>query len=87
MSDSMPAGQFKAKCLMVMDRVKKYGETVTITKHGKPVAKLVPVNDESVDYKTESPFGLMKGSIEIKGDIVSVSAQMSPDDQWDAEKD
>ena len=36
----IPAGQFKAKCLAIMDRVQKTGESVLITKHGKPVAHL-----------------------------------------------
>ncbi|MCX5905560.1 MAG: type II toxin-antitoxin system Phd/YefM family antitoxin, partial [Proteobacteria bacterium] len=36
----MPAGEFKAKCLKIMDQVKNYHEEVIITKHGKPVAKL-----------------------------------------------
>ena len=38
----MAAGSFKAKCLAVMDEVHAKCETVIITKHGKPVAKLVP---------------------------------------------
>ncbi len=33
----MPAGEFKAQCLAVMDKVQKTGEPVLITKHGKPV--------------------------------------------------
>jgi prevent-host-death family protein len=79
MADYMPAGKFKTKCLMVMDRVKKYGETVIITKHGKPVAKLVPVSDAPAEYNL-SPFGLMKGTIEINGDITSTI-----DEKWNAE--
>lgn len=69
MSKKMPAGQFKAQCLMLMDRVKKYGQTVTITKHGKPVAKLVPADEIEVE-DVATPFGLMAGTVEIKGDIV-----------------
>ena len=37
----IPAGKFKAQCLAVMDRVSQTGEPVVITKHGKPVVKLV----------------------------------------------
>ncbi|MGA9978993.1 MAG: type II toxin-antitoxin system Phd/YefM family antitoxin [Candidatus Sulfotelmatobacter sp.] len=36
----MPAGEFKAQCLAVMDQVSESGEPVLITKHGKPVASL-----------------------------------------------
>jgi prevent-host-death family protein len=38
----MKAGEFKAKCMAVMDEVAATGEPVVITKRGKPVARLVP---------------------------------------------
>lgn len=41
----IPAGEFKAVCLRVMERVKETGEEVVITKRGQPVAKLGPVTD------------------------------------------
>jgi prevent-host-death family protein len=62
----MPAGAFKAQCLKVMDEVQSKRQAVLITKRGKPVAKLVPVEKEKDDI-----FGFYKGKIEIKGDIVS----------------
>jgi prevent-host-death family protein len=61
----MPAGVFKASCLAVMDEVQAKCETVIITKHGKPVAKLVPV-----DAEPDEIFGFMKGKIAITGDVV-----------------
>ena len=65
---TMPAGAFKVHCLEVMDEVASKREPVVITKRGKPVAKLVPLSKEKDDI-----FGFMKGkgTIEIKGDIVS----------------
>ncbi len=60
------AAEFKAKCLKLMDSVKKTKAPILITKHGKPVAKLVPVEGEAGDF-----FGCMKGSVRIKGDIIS----------------
>jgi prevent-host-death family protein len=65
---TMAAGEFKVHCLKVMDEVQSKRQAVLITKRGKPVAKLVPVEKEKDDI-----FGFMKGkgSIEIKGDIVS----------------
>lgn len=43
----MAAGDFKVHCLAIMDVVQAKRETVVITKHGKPVAKLVPVNKDT----------------------------------------
>lgn len=63
---TMQAGQFKAKCLQIMDQVKEKHISITITKHGKPVAKLVPIEENDEDY-----FGCLKGTLTIKGDIVA----------------
>jgi prevent-host-death family protein len=65
---TIPAGQFKARCLAIMDEVQAKRQAVVITKRGKPVAKLVPV-----EQKKDDIFGFFKGKgkIEIKGDIVS----------------
>ena len=60
------AAEFKAKCLKLMDEVAKTRESITITKRGKPIAKLVPIESE-----TRSLFGYMKGTVTILGDIVS----------------
>lgn len=62
----MAAGAFKTHCLSVMDEVAAKRKVVVITKHGKPVAKLVPVDTEEDDI-----FGFMKGKGRICGDIVA----------------
>ncbi len=62
----MAAGEFKAQCLKVMDRVKATREPVVITKKGRPVAKLVPVDSTARDF-----LGSLAGTIEIAGDIES----------------
>lgn len=41
----MKASEFKARCLAVLDDVQDSGREVTITKHGRPVARLVPVGE------------------------------------------
>jgi prevent-host-death family protein len=47
MSDlTIPAAEFKAKCLALIDRVRERGEPITITKRGRVVARLVPAGDE-----------------------------------------
>ena len=43
MATTIPAGEFKAKCLKLLDEVAEKRETLVITKHGKPVAQLVPM--------------------------------------------
>ncbi len=63
---TIPAGTFKTKCLSIMDEVKTKRETVVITKHGEPVAKLVPINAE-----TDEIFGFFSGKGSITGDVVS----------------
>ena len=49
MSDeiTLPAAEFKAKCLALIDRVRERGEPITITKRGRVVARLVPAGDEN----------------------------------------
>lgn len=71
---TMPAGVFKTKCLAVMDEVKAKRETVVITKHGRPVAKLVPV-----DTSADEIFGFFSGRGSITGDVVSPA--LSPE-EW-----
>jgi prevent-host-death family protein len=63
---TMAAGAFKANCLAVMDEVKNRRETVVITKHGHPVAKLVPVNTE-----VDEIFGFFSGKGSVNDDVIS----------------
>jgi prevent-host-death family protein len=70
----MAAGSFKTNCLAVMDEVQARHETVVITKHGKPVAKLVPVNAD-----TDEIYDFLAGKGVVNGDIVSPA--LSPD-EW-----
>jgi prevent-host-death family protein len=60
------AGEFKVHCLAIMDEVQSKRQAVLITKRGKPVAKLVPVEKEGDDI-----FGFLAGKGKITGDIVS----------------
>jgi prevent-host-death family protein len=63
---TIPAGAFKARCLAIMDEVQAKRQAVVITKRGKPVAKLVPVEKEKDDI-----FGFLKGKGKVTGDVVS----------------
>jgi antitoxin (DNA-binding transcriptional repressor) of toxin-antitoxin stability system len=57
-----------------MDQVRQTGESLLITKHGKPVAKLVPA-----DSQADEIFGYMAGKVKIVGDIV---APVTPPEDW-----
>jgi prevent-host-death family protein len=72
----MAAGDFKAHCLAVMNQVQQSGEPVLITKHGKPVAKLVPAPSTPEDI-----FGYMAGKVKIVGDIVG---PVTPLEDWES---
>lgn len=61
----VPAAEFKANCLRLMDQVAQQRRPIIITKRGKPVAKLAPVEEEPIDL-----FGYMAGTAKICGDII-----------------
>ncbi len=69
---TMAAAKFKEQCLAVLDAVGPDG--LVITKHGKPVAKLIPIGTEATDL-----IGSLEGKLEIKGDILSTGLR------WDAQ--
>ena len=72
--DAIPAGQFKARCLAILDQVRDSRRAVVITKRGKPVARLVPVDDATA---CES----LQGSVVYEGDLISPIG-----DRWDASR-
>jgi prevent-host-death family protein len=71
---TIPAARFKAGCLKIMDEVKARREPVVITKNGRPVARLVPVEESNREV-----FGCLAGELEIAGDIV---ASVVPTSDW-----
>lgn len=77
----MPAGQFKTHCLSVIDEVYNRGEEVVITKHGKPMARLIPLDE--MKKAPDEIFGFMQGKMKIIGDIIS---PVHPIEDWDSEK-
>jgi len=70
----MAAGSFKIHCLAVMDEVQAKRETVVITKHGKPVAKLVPA-----DNNTDDIYNFLAGKGVVVGDLVGPALS---DEDW-----
>lgn len=64
---TIQASEFKAKCLGLMDQVARTGETIVVTKNGKPVAELRAHRPP----RAKSIRGIHKGQIKILGDIIS----------------
>jgi antitoxin (DNA-binding transcriptional repressor) of toxin-antitoxin stability system len=66
------ASKFKEQCLAILDNLDPEG--IVITKHGKPVARLIPENSNCADL-----IGSMAGKIKVTGDLMSTGLS------WDAE--
>ena len=75
MTTIIAAGEFKAKCLKLLDKVASDRQPLIITKHGRPVAQVMPIQGQ------ENIVGSMKGSVLWMGDIISPI-----DVEWDAMK-
>ncbi len=71
------AGEFKAKCLKLLDEVSATRKPIVVTKHGKPVATVVPYV-----AKGAIPLGCMKTGMRVLGDIVGPTGE-----EWDAERE
>lgn len=70
------AAKFKSQCLALMDQVERKRTEIVITKRGRPVAKLVPV-----DEGTNALFGGMRGTARVTGDIVAPTGV-----RWNAQR-
>ena len=77
-SGALAAADFKARCLELMDRVQETGAEYTITKHGKPVARLVPCPP----LRKPALFGALKGT------VLHYDRPFDPiDGEWDVNRD
>lgn len=59
----LAAAEFKARCLALLDEVHEHGRTLTITKRGRVVARLVPADDDE-----QRPWMRVRGRARWKGD-------------------
>jgi prevent-host-death family protein len=73
------ASEFKAKCLAILDEVERTGETVTILKRGRAVARLLPPVPAEGRYPQHALFG----TIRVVGDVLE---SVLPATAWDAER-
>ena len=69
---TISAAKFKEQCLALIDQVTEEG--LVITKHGKPVAKLIPVRNNCADL-----IGKFEGKVSVKGNILNTGVG------WNAE--
>lgn len=70
---SIPAGEFKATCLALLDEVARTRQPLMVTKRGRPVAQIIPVDGE--------PAKPLLGSVVYEGDIVSATGEL-----WNADE-
>jgi prevent-host-death family protein len=70
--EQLNASKFKEQCLSLLDHLSPEG--IVITKHGKPVARLIPIEASCADL-----IGSMKGKMKISGDVFSTGIE------WDAQ--
>lgn len=72
--------EFKAKCLDLLDQVQKSKKPIRVTRHGKPIAEVVPPTPDTLtDW-----VGSMHDTIEILGDIISPANE---EGDWEALRD
>lgn len=67
--ESVAISQFKATCLATIERVRKTGQPILVTRRGVPVAQVLP--PPPPEPPKDSRFGSMRGTAEQLGDIVS----------------
>jgi len=72
---------FKAKCLGILEEVRKTRKPIRVTRFGKPVAEVVP---PTPDERPKTWLGCMAGTAEILGDIVGPTGSL---DDWEAGRD
>ena len=68
---TMAVGEFKAKCLAVMTKISLTGESLLVTKHGKPLVKVVPSEEPLAKEAPEAIFGCLRHMATLTGDMVS----------------
>lgn len=75
--DTLPISRFKATCLAAIERVRRTGRPLLVTKRGVPVAQVLPPPPPKSE---ESAFGAMRGTVEELGDVVAPL----PESDWEA---
>lgn len=77
---TMAAGEFKAKCLAVMAEVNSTGKPVLVTKRGKPLARILPLEEPAPAEAPEAIFGCLRHMATVTGDLAS---SLYTDEEWE----
>lgn len=77
----MAAGEFKAKCLAIMDELNETGRPLLVTKRGKPSIKILPA--ANADKRNRSIIGRLEGVMKINGDPDDLVKPIFPLEDWD----
>lgn len=75
--DVLPVSRFKATCLAALERVRRTGRPLLVTKRGVPIAQVVP---PPAPKPKESAFGAMRGTARELGDVLGPL----PEEEWEA---
>ncbi|HKM68315.1 MAG TPA: type II toxin-antitoxin system Phd/YefM family antitoxin [Candidatus Acidoferrum sp.] len=76
--EEIAISKFKATCLAVLEKVKKTGQPILVTRFGHPVAQIIP----PIPAKHAPKFGTAVGTAKILGDIVGPISDISDWDAW-----
>lgn len=76
--ETMPISKFKATCLAALDRVRRTGRPLLVTKRGVPVAQVIPPPVQ--EPHGPSAFGALSDGVDEMGDIV----EPLPAEDWEA---
>jgi len=79
---TIAAGEFKAKCLAILDEVNESGEPVIVTKRGKPVARVTSIDEALPREDPDSILGFLRGMVTIPEGVDLVSSEHS-DEEWE----
>src|SRR5271165_1051474 len=77
----MAAGEFKAKCLAIMDEVNETGRPLVVTKRGEPVIEVFPARNGK--KKKDNFIGRLEGIMKINGGPDDLIKPIFPLEDWD----
>jgi prevent-host-death family protein len=78
---TIAVSKFKATCLAVLQRVKRTGRPILVTRFGEPIAEVIPPRPPAPD---DEWLGCMRGRAEITGDVVEPAADA---ETWKAHRE